>query len=43
VLRKKLPVMELVTHRFPLARIQEGLDLAAEPTAESLKILITHA
>jgi L-iditol 2-dehydrogenase len=43
VLNKKLPVMEIVTHRFPLARIQEGLDLAAKPTAESLKILITHA
>jgi L-iditol 2-dehydrogenase len=43
VLKKKLPVMEIVTHRFPLARIQEGLGLAANPTAESLKILITHA
>jgi len=43
VLKKKLPVMEIVTHRFPLARIQEGLDLAAKPTEESLKILITHA
>ena len=43
VLEKKLPVMEIVTHRFPLARIQEGLELAAKPTAESLKILITHA
>ncbi|HEV1995397.1 MAG TPA: alcohol dehydrogenase catalytic domain-containing protein [Candidatus Acidoferrum sp.] len=43
VLKKKLPVMDIVTHRFPLARIQEGLDLAAKPTAESLKILITHA
>ena len=43
VLRKKLPVMEIVTHRFPLARIQEGLDLAVKPTAESLKILVTHA
>jgi len=42
VLNKKLPVMEIVTHRFPLARIQEGLELAASPTAESLKILITH-
>jgi len=27
VLKKKLPVMEIVTHRFPLARIPEGLDL----------------
>ena len=43
VLGKKLPVMDIVTHRFPLARIQEGLELAAKPTAESLKILITHA
>jgi len=42
VLKKKLPIMEIVTHRFPLARIQQGLDLAAKPTAESLKILITH-
>jgi len=43
VLNKKLPIMEIVTHRFPLARIQEGLDLAVKPTAESLKILVTHA
>jgi L-iditol 2-dehydrogenase len=43
VLGKKLPVMQIVTHRFPLDRIQEGLELAARPTAESLKILITHA
>ena len=43
VLGKKLPGMEIVTHRFSLGRIQEALDLAARPTAESLKILITHA
>jgi L-iditol 2-dehydrogenase len=43
VLKKKLPVMDIVTHRFLLDRIQEGLELAARPTAESLKILITHA
>jgi len=42
VLRKKLPVMEIVSHRFPLDRIQEALELAARPTEESLKILITH-
>src|SRR5579864_5458052 len=42
VLQKKLPVMDIVTHRFPLDRIQEALELAARPTAESLKILITH-
>ena len=42
VLHKKVPVMEIVTHRFPLARIQEALELAAHPTEESLKILIEH-
>jgi L-iditol 2-dehydrogenase len=42
VLEKKLPVMDIVTHRFPLDRIQEGLELAAHPTEDSLKILITH-
>jgi L-iditol 2-dehydrogenase len=42
VLEKKLPVMEIVTHRFPLSRIQEGLELANRPTEESLKVLITH-
>jgi threonine dehydrogenase-like Zn-dependent dehydrogenase len=42
VLEKKLPVMEIVTHRFPLVRIQEALELAARPTEESLKILIEH-
>ena len=43
VLHKKLPVMDIVTHRFPLDSIQEALELAARPTAESLKVLITHA
>jgi L-iditol 2-dehydrogenase len=42
ILQKKLPVLDIVTHRFPLARIQEGLELAARPTVESLKVLITH-
>jgi L-iditol 2-dehydrogenase len=41
VLGKKLPVLDIVTHRFPLARIQEGLELAAKPREDSLKILIT--
>lgn len=42
VLQKKLPVMEIVTHRFPLDKIQEAMDLAVRPTVESLKILIVH-
>ena len=43
VLSQKLPLMELVTHQFPLERIQEALELAARPTAESLKILVAHS
>lgn len=43
VLTKKLPVLDIVSHRFPLARIQEGLELAVRPTEDSLKILITHS
>jgi len=42
ILNKRLPVLDIVTHRFPLARIQEALELAAHPTVESLKVLITH-
>jgi L-iditol 2-dehydrogenase len=42
VLSKKLPVLDIVTHCFPLARIQEALELAARPTVDSLKVLITH-
>jgi L-iditol 2-dehydrogenase len=43
VLSGKLPVMKIVSHRFPLDRIQQALELAARPAADSLKILITHA
>src|SRR5438477_8348974 len=39
VLHKKLPVMDIVTHRFPLARIQEALELAARHTEESHQVL----
>jgi threonine dehydrogenase-like Zn-dependent dehydrogenase len=34
--------MDIVTHRFTLDRIQEALELAARPTPQSLKILISH-
>jgi L-iditol 2-dehydrogenase len=37
-----LPVRNLVSHRFPLERIAEALDLAAHPTDDTLKIVITH-
>src|SRR5260370_8295264 len=43
VLKNKLPIMNILPHPFPLARIQEGLTLPAKPTQQSLKIFIRHA
>jgi L-iditol 2-dehydrogenase len=42
IFSRRLPVAGLITHRFPLERIQQALELAARPTGESLKILITY-
>ncbi len=42
VFSRRLPVRETVSHRFPLERISEALDLAAHPKGDTLKILITH-
>lgn len=36
----EIPVGELVTHTFPLTRIDEGIEMATHPTPESLKIVI---
>jgi L-iditol 2-dehydrogenase len=38
----RLPLRELISHRFPLERIAEGLELAARPKDDTLKVLITH-
>ena len=35
-----LPVEQLISHRFPLARIHEGIELALHPAQGSLKIVI---
>jgi len=35
-----LPVEQLVTHRFPLNRIEQGIHLATHPEPESLKVVI---
>lgn len=43
IFSRRLPVAGLVTHRFPLDRIQQALELAARPTSESLKVLITYS
>ncbi|MFY9751137.1 MAG: alcohol dehydrogenase catalytic domain-containing protein [Candidatus Acidiferrales bacterium] len=43
VFERRLPVRELISHRFPLERIAEGLELAARPANDTLKVVITHA
>jgi L-iditol 2-dehydrogenase len=35
-----LPVRELISHRFPLVKIAQALDLAAHPSEDSLKIIL---
>ncbi|MDE3109942.1 MAG: alcohol dehydrogenase catalytic domain-containing protein [Acidobacteriota bacterium] len=42
VFERRLPVRDTVSHRFPLERIAEALDLAAHPKGDTLKILIIH-
>lgn len=42
VFERKLPVRELISHRFPLERIAEALDLAAHPADNTLKVVIRH-
>jgi L-iditol 2-dehydrogenase len=36
----KLPVSELISHRFSLEEMDRALKLAARPVAESLKVVI---
>ncbi len=40
VFSRRLPVRELISHRFPLDRIDEALSLAARPAGHSLKVVI---
>jgi L-iditol 2-dehydrogenase len=42
VFGKQLPLRELISHRFPLERIAEAIALAAQPTENTLKVVITH-
>ena len=41
VFSRKLDVRPLLTHTFPLAQTAAAVDLAAHPTPESLKVLVT--
>jgi L-iditol 2-dehydrogenase len=43
VFSRKLDVRGLITHRFPLAETAEAVELAAKPTPESLKVVVTQA
>jgi L-iditol 2-dehydrogenase len=42
VFERRLPVRETISHRFPLERIADALELAAHPKDDTLKVLITH-
>lgn len=42
VFRRRLPVREMISHRFPLERIADALELAARPKQDTLKVVITH-
>jgi len=35
-------VRELISHRFPLERIADALELAAHPKHDTLKVMIAH-
>jgi L-iditol 2-dehydrogenase len=43
VFERRLPVREMVSHRFPLERIGEALEMAARPADNTLKVVIHHA
>ena len=38
----KLPLREMISHRFPLERIADALELAAHPERDTLKVMIAH-
>jgi L-iditol 2-dehydrogenase len=43
VFERRLPLREMISHRFPLERIAEALEMAAHPKEDTLKVVITHA
>jgi L-iditol 2-dehydrogenase len=40
VLEREMDLERLISHRFPLSRSVEALQLAARPNADSMKIVI---
>jgi L-iditol 2-dehydrogenase len=41
VFERRLPVRELISHRFPLEDIAKALDLAARPSNDTFKVMVT--
>jgi L-iditol 2-dehydrogenase len=42
VFSRRMPLREMISHRFPLKRIAEALELAAHPKSDTLKVMIAH-
>jgi L-iditol 2-dehydrogenase len=42
VFGRRLPLREMISHRFPLERIADALELAARPKHDTLKVMIAH-
>jgi L-iditol 2-dehydrogenase len=42
VFSRRLDVRRLITHQFPLAQTAAAIELAAHPTAESLKVVVSQ-
>lgn len=42
VFERRIPVKQMVSHRFPLERIAEAIELAARPAEDTLKVVIIH-
>jgi L-iditol 2-dehydrogenase len=42
VFGRRVPLRDLISHRFPLERIADALELAARPKHDTLKVVITH-
>lgn len=42
VFKRRLPVRDLISDRFPLEQIADGLELAARPADDTLKVVIIH-
>ena len=42
IFSRRMDVRRLITHVFPLEQTAAGVELAAHPAAESLKVVVTH-